>query len=89
MHRTTAMATWWARRMAPTGLWLAALALALFPACVDRKAVPDSDRADAETAEAGVEDSGIPWSDGALPPLPSTCPSQRGMVGIPFPDGAC
>lgn len=70
-------------------IWLLALALAPITACVDRKAVPDPEQADAEVAEAGVEDGGIPWSEGPLPPLASPCPGQRGMVGIPFPDGAC
>lgn len=29
------------------------------------------------------------YSETPLPPLESTCPDQRGMVGVPFPDGTC
>lgn len=29
------------------------------------------------------------FSETPLPPLSSPCPDQRGMVGVPFPDGTC
>ena len=50
--------------------------------------LPDEGLDDQGVADASTPDtSNLP--DEVLPPLPSTCAAQRGMVGVPFPDGTC
>lgn len=53
-------------------------------------APPDAALMDAEvdaTPDAGAPDWTLPAE--LLPPLASSCPNQRGMIGVPFPNGDC